>query len=356
MPTFRKGIREVSHSFSSNRLFKPNPSSMRNMFTFRYALFVSSFFFSCCQTPQETTSVLAGKVICVDAGHGGTADTDAYRVGASGEREEWINLRVAQQLKTLLEAEGATVLMTRTQDTLVGLQERAMLAVAQQADVFLSIHHNATADTSVNFPIIYYHANASENQASVRLAQLAGQHLLQALFPQDSLLSIASDHTIFPQGGTAVLRHSYGIPGIIGEATFFTNPAEEERLKQDSYNRQEAEAYRQTLIAFFGQELPPIEEKYSRIQLPPFQALQEAERMHPTARLWLQDYQQGKALYESNQLATAYQLLTRSARSFPDSYVAGEAHRLRAAILAAQDSTEAADTTFRRVQEYYVGD
>ena len=38
---------------------------------------------------------LAGRVICIDPGHGGTAESDAYRVGPAGEREEWINLRVA---------------------------------------------------------------------------------------------------------------------------------------------------------------------------------------------------------------------------------------------------------------------
>ncbi|WPP50376.1 N-acetylmuramoyl-L-alanine amidase [Catalinimonas niigatensis] len=334
---------------------------MRNTFALSYLLFISAsltiLFLSGCQTPESTASasVLSGKVICVDAGHGGTAATDSYRVGAGGEREEWINLRVARDLKKLLEAEGARVLMTRSKDTHVDLQARAMLAVDQKADVFLSIHHNATADTSVNFPIIYYHANASENKASVQLAQLVGQQLLQALFPQDTLISIASDHTIFPKGGTAVLRHSYGIPGIIGEASFFTNPSEEEQLRQESYNQQEAQAYLQSLITFFGQEIPTIEEKYSRIQLPPFAVLQEAERMHPTARLWLQDYQQGKALYDEHQLDTAYQLLTRSARSFPDSYVAGEAHLLRAEILAVQDSLEAATATFQRVKEYYVG-
>jgi TolA-binding protein len=54
-------------------------------------------------------------------------------------------------------------------------------------------------------------------------------------------------------------------------------------------------------------------------------------------------------------LDAAYQLLTRSARSFPDSYVAGDAHRLLAEILLKQGKAEEADTTFRRVNEYYVG-
>ncbi|MEK6480583.1 N-acetylmuramoyl-L-alanine amidase [Catalinimonas sp. 4WD22] len=329
-------------------------STIRNFLALSSCLFV--LFLSCCQTPETSASasVLDGKIICIDAGHGGTAEIDSYRVGIGGEREEWINLRVAKYLKELLEQEGARVVMTRNEDVQVGLQERAQMAIDQKADVFLSIHHNATADTSVNFPIIYYHANASENKASVQLARNVGKQIQVALFPQDSLISITSDHTIFPRAGTGVLRHSYGIPGIIGEASFFTNPSEEQRLTQEAYNQREAEAYLQALIDFFDEEIPPIEEKYSHIKIPPFRVLQEAERMNPTARLWLQDYQQGRALYSVGKLDSAYQLLTRSVRSFPDSYVAGDVHRLRAEILLKQGKTEEADTTFQRAKEYYV--
>src|SRR5690606_39701574 len=59
--------------------------------------------------------------------------------------------------------------------------------------------------------------------------------------------SIVSDHVIFAGSGTAVLRHSYGIPGVIGEASFFTNPEEERRLRDSRWNRREAEAYVQAL-------------------------------------------------------------------------------------------------------------
>ena len=65
--------------------------------------------------PAGWASSLQGKVICLDPGHGGTAATDSYRVGLGGGREEWINLRVALELKKLLEAKGARVILTRTE-------------------------------------------------------------------------------------------------------------------------------------------------------------------------------------------------------------------------------------------------
>ena len=110
---------------------------------------------------QPASSSLKGKIICIDPGHGGTALTDHYRVGLAGEREEWVNLRVGLLLQKMLEDKGATVIMTRTRDTVVTLPVRAKLAVESKADIFVSIHHNATADTSVTFPTIYFHETAS---------------------------------------------------------------------------------------------------------------------------------------------------------------------------------------------------
>jgi len=304
-----------------------------------------------CGSP-ETENPLTGKIICVDAGHGGTAATDTYRVGPTGEREEWINLRVARHLEELLQAEGAEVVMTRTTDTAVSLSERAELAKARKADVFLSVHHNATADSSVNFPIIYYHGNASENQASVRLGRLVIRQLRATLFTDSVPVSLVSDHTIFPKSGTAVLRGTYGIPAVIGEATFFTNPTEEQKLKSEAYNLREAEAYRDALREFFAEPLPPVQEK--KLNIPPFRVLQEAERMRPEALAWRENFQRGKNLFEQQDWPTAYDYFTQSARSFPDSYLAREAHHYRALILEKMDSLEAAGIAQQRVNEYYV--
>ena len=46
---------------------------------------------------------LNGKIISIDPGHGGSAATDSYRQGPTGEREEWIDLRVGLLLKEILE-------------------------------------------------------------------------------------------------------------------------------------------------------------------------------------------------------------------------------------------------------------
>lgn len=326
-----------------------------------YRLFFIVLILSACTrlaaTSQRPTSSLAGKVVCLDAGHGGTATTDSFRVGPSGEREEWVNLRVALLLQKMLEEKGATVLMTRTADDNISFDERIQLATTTQADVFLSIHHNATADPKVNFPIIYFHGNASENIASVALGKHIAKALTKHLYEGKTPVSIVSDHTIFPTAGAKVLRGTYGIPGVIAEASFFTNPAEEGRLKEPAYNQKEALGYVAALEAFFDKPVQPVLAKNSIVNLPPFRAFQEAERMNETARLWHQDFLQGKELMNRDDAASwqeAYDLFTRSARSFPDSYVAAQCHENRGVLLEKMGRTQEAQHAERRAKEFYV--
>ena len=296
------------------------------------------------------------KVIVLDAGHGGTADIDEYRMGPAGEREEWVNLRVAEELEKLLSDEGATVIMTRTEDVQVELADRAQLATDNNADLFLSIHHNATADSTVNFPITYYHGNASENLAGVKLATIINRQIRADLFGEETPYVTVSDHTIFPQAGTGVLRNSYGIPGVITELSFFTHPEEEQRLMERDYNREQAKSLLNALKTYFSEDEIPIHDVYSTIEIPPFSVFQEEQRMSPEAKQWLDYYENAKSIFESDNekdFDRAYELATQSIKFFPDSYVAGDAHLLRAKILEALGESDKAQKTRDHVREFY---
>jgi N-acetylmuramoyl-L-alanine amidase len=300
---------------------------------------------------------LAGRVVCIDPGHGGTAGVDTYRVGPGGEREEWIDLRVAKMLREELERRGARVLMTRTEDVAVELPRRAEVAREGHADLFLSVHHNATADPAANAPVVYFHGNASENQAGVALGRAVAARLDAALFGGRSTPGLVSDFAIFPGRGAAVLRHSYGIPGVISEASFFTNAAEEQRLRDEGYNRREAQALARAVEDFLTGPIPPIEEVGSRVDLPPFEVLRESERMKPEALRWREVFVEARELIERGDpaaLEPAYERLTLSVRAFPDSPIAGECHRLRAEFLARQGRPEEAERERLRSVEHYV--
>jgi N-acetylmuramoyl-L-alanine amidase len=304
----------------------------------------------------QKASVLEGKIIVIDPGHGGTAATDSYRQGPTGEREEWIDLRVGLILKDLLEAKGAKVLMTRTSDVFVPLADRSKLAVDNKADFFVSIHHNATADSSVNFPIIYYHGLASSNKAGLSFSKELAKNLVKYMYKTKVPVSIVSDFTVFSSAGSSVLRGTYGIPGVLAEASLFTNPEEESRLKQKEHNYNEAFAFAVAIEDFFKGSIPLIQPKISSDFPTPFATLQEAERMSPIAKRWYQDYLDAKELMKSKNkenLQKAFDLFTQSAKSFPDSYVAGECHKYRAEILNKLGKVDEALQEEKRVREFY---
>lgn len=308
-------------------------------------------------------SPVKGKTICIDPGHGGTAETDHYRVGPTGEREEWVNLRVALILAKMLEERGAKVILTRNEDVFVPLTDRSHRCMEGKADLFLSIHHNATADSTVNFPIIYYHANASENRASVSLGKIIARELVKRMYkgkvsPEGNFVSLVSDYTIFPQAGASVLRNTYGVPAVLAEASFFTHHGEEQLLKTEKHNLTEAEAYLSALESFFKTPKEPILAKNSLVpELTPFKVFQEAERMTPIARRWKRDVLEAEELAKKGTgeaLNQALELFTRSASSFPDSYLAGKCHSARADIFRKLGREKEAKEALLRSREYYV--
>ncbi len=88
-------------------------------------------------TPQPT---LKGMVIGVDAGHGGSA-TGA--VSTAGYREKDFNLNMAYILKEELEKRGASVVMSRSEDIDVSMQERTNIFKEANVDLVVSVHCNA---------------------------------------------------------------------------------------------------------------------------------------------------------------------------------------------------------------------
>ena len=90
-----------------------------------------------------TDKPLAGITIMLDAGHG---DYDSGAVGVAsgnGPLEKDLNLAVAQATKYLFEEYGATVIMTRDDDTFLTLDERRNLVRDKKPDFFISVHHNS---------------------------------------------------------------------------------------------------------------------------------------------------------------------------------------------------------------------
>lgn len=150
-----------------------------------------------------------------------------------------MNLNVALALKQFLESAGATVVLTRSDDRFVSLQERAAIAERAGCDFMISLHHNAAQDPQVNYASVYYHLYPDFSPASMDLGRHIYFGLVEALrlpqVPNDGLLS---DKRIYPDG-FGLLRAAR-LPAVLLESSFFSNPKEEKRLMDLRYNRREA--------------------------------------------------------------------------------------------------------------------
>ncbi|MBE7561140.1 N-acetylmuramoyl-L-alanine amidase [bacterium] len=165
--------------------------------------------------------------------------------GASGVSEKEVNLAVALAVAGRLRDGGWEVCLTREGDEEVALPRRVEIARHFGADVFLSLHHNATAwgDRDLNRSEAYYQVGREGTDAE-RLAHLVVNEL-------DAVLGLG--RLVLPAYAYHVLREN-PLCAIIGEASHISNPDEAARLAQPERIQAEAEAYARALFRWAGGE------------------------------------------------------------------------------------------------------
>lgn len=191
---------------------------------------------------------LEGWVIALDPGHGGDAHRPGYKRGPTGVREADVNWRVAVLLERLLMDAGVHVVMTRHGDYDIGLRERAEIANNVRrpdggtgADLFISLHHNATGNPETNYTSVWFHGEADWSEPDLDIARYTALSLFRFLRTDTGLTSyLMSDQQMY-RGGFGVLRRTR-VPAILLESSFHTSPAEEQRLRDSFYNLREAYA------------------------------------------------------------------------------------------------------------------
>jgi N-acetylmuramoyl-L-alanine amidase len=189
---------------------------------------------------------LKDRTIVLDPGHGGRSDRPNWKRGPTGLQEAEVNLSVARCLREFLAAAGANVVMTRDADVYLHVDDRTDLsmriAIANEAraDLFLSIHHNAADSPDANYTSVFYHGDVEDHPASVDAARNIVSGLDDALRLEQRLgVALVSDFEIYPREGFRVLREAR-VPAVLSEASFHSNPVEEQRLRDLLYNRREA--------------------------------------------------------------------------------------------------------------------
>ncbi|TDI82989.1 MAG: N-acetylmuramoyl-L-alanine amidase [Caldithrix sp.] len=181
---------------------------------------------------------LKGKVICLDPGHG--PDKGAIGPGRLMERDA--NLALAQVLKKKLERKGAIVYLTRGARHGVALSARTKMAAYIDADIFLSLHHNALPDgvnpfRSRGSSTYYYHPQSRPLAAAIQEQMLKKLKLSDFGLYYDNL---------------SVCRITQ-MPSVLIEPAFIMHPEEEMLINSKRFRNQTADAIVKGVEAFFKQ-------------------------------------------------------------------------------------------------------
>lgn len=171
---------------------------------------------------------LSGYKICLDPGHGGSDPGAIYDDVAIYLEEADINLDVAYGLEALLVANGADVVMTRTDDSSKSNNDRYTFCNNEQATILVSVHTNSTSDPAMDGSLALYFHNDDKALA---------QAIYDIMYPY--LWDTAPDPDNFTDFGLD--RYASGVllksdmPAAMMEPLFMSNPAEAELLVTPIY-------------------------------------------------------------------------------------------------------------------------
>ncbi len=185
------------------------------------------------------TYPLSGKVILLDPGHGGH---DPGAISYSGRFEKHINLEVAYNLKGILNNAGASVYMTRIDDTYITNKQRGKLADTLGADILLSIHHNSL-NNSDYFGLSTYYNTINYKSPSM------GYDLAEAIY-----LNAITINGVYRDGildrNFEVLRET-NTPAALIEIGFMSNPNEEMNIHNISFQNTMTQKIADGIIDYF---------------------------------------------------------------------------------------------------------
>lgn len=222
----------------------------------------------------------AGHSVVIDAGHGG-GDVGAQGVGGTLEKD--VALAIARRLRTaIVNNLGFQVFMTREKDEDVALDQRTAIANNFKADVFVSIHTNASRAAAARGSEVYFLAYQASDAEAHRLATLEGavpapeaagaaapgsdlqlilwdmaqaEHLEESSALAARIQEELSEETASVARGVkqAPFRVLVGatMPAVLVEVAFLSNPDEEKQLTSEAYQTRVANAIMRGMTRYF---------------------------------------------------------------------------------------------------------
>ncbi len=237
---------------------------------------------------QVLQSGMRPLVVAIDAGHGGQ---DPGARGKNGSREKDVTLAIARELARQVNATpGLKAYLVRDTDEYVPLPQRARRASSNKADIFLSIHADAAENRAARGSSVYVLSTRGassqrarwladkENAADViggERVRTAGNTLTSVLLDLTQSGNMkasedAADHVLsglkrvgnnhkpqIERANFAVLRTSDKMPAMLVETAFISNPDEEVRLIDPTFQRTLAAAILDGVDDYFSRQPPP---------------------------------------------------------------------------------------------------
>ncbi|KGM55604.1 N-acetylmuramoyl-L-alanine amidase [Lysobacter daejeonensis GH1-9] len=226
-------------------------------------------------------------VIAIDAGHGGQ---DPGAMGMNGTREKDVTLAISRELARQINATpGLRAYLTRDRDLFLPLPQRARLARAAKADMFISIHADAAENRNADGSSVYvlslkgassqrarWLANkenssdliggvrlekANNTLASVLLDLTQSGHMRASEEAADHVLSglkrVGNNHKPHVERANFAVLRTSDMPSMLVETAFISNPEEERRLNDPAFVRKIAGAVVDGVNTYFTRQPPP---------------------------------------------------------------------------------------------------
>ncbi len=176
--------------------------------------------------------------VYLDPGHGGT-DEGCARAGV---REKDLNLAIALLVREQLQGQGYQVIMSRETDTYIAKEARVAEANRSGADIYISIHQNATEEGAGVKGMEVWYTEDEERTDSRRLAQLIRQQTLKSTEAAERELRGDADFYV---------TKNTSMPACLIETGFLSNAAERRKLNLAEYQQQIADGIVQGVLYYF---------------------------------------------------------------------------------------------------------
>jgi len=225
--------------------------------------------------PKETKTLQrrSPQIIVIDPGHGGEEDG---AIGPKGLKEKNLVLSISKKLKNIIEQRsGLKVFLTRDGDQAKSLDERVSIANNLKADIFISIHANASVRKNAKGAETYFLSLNATDEDARRLSQIEnlGSEIEEnsdlklilwdmaqsAFLKQSSILAESVQmelNSLLKTTDRGVKQAPFKVlmgvtaPAILVEVGFLTNPEEEGMLSSDSFQEKIAEAIYRGILRF----------------------------------------------------------------------------------------------------------